>query len=220
MKSYSAMKIVGRLLTTVTLLLLSSASGWAHKVNVFAYVEGDMVVVEGYFGGNVKAQNSLVEVLDSGGKRILEGKTDEKGIWRFKLADLPPITGDIKIVLGAGMGHRADFTLSAADIPVPSQQRPSAQPKSEETFTGDPLLAATSSSVECQDTGQLKKVLEETLDQKIQPLVKMLGAQQRLLMEQKERSPTMTEIIGGIGWILGIVGVAGYFMGRNRKTSN
>ena len=66
----------------------------------------------------------------------------------------------------------------------------------------------------------MKKIVEEAVDAKIQPLVKMLGAQQRLIMEQKESGPTMTEIIGGIGWILGIVGVAGYFMGRNRKTTN
>ena len=87
------MKVVGSLLTTVILLLFSSAPGWAHKVNVFAYVEGDKVVVEGYFSGNIKAQNSAVEVLDSDGKKILEGKTDDKGIYSFKLADLPPLKG-------------------------------------------------------------------------------------------------------------------------------
>ena len=80
----------------ITLLLFPSVSGWAHKVNVFAYVEGDKVVVEGYFSGNVKAQDSPVEVLDSDGKKILEGKTDSKGMYSFKLADLPPIKGDIR----------------------------------------------------------------------------------------------------------------------------
>ena len=42
----------------------------------------------------------------------------------------------------------------------------------------------------------------------------MLGKQQKLLMELKEKSVSLTEIIGGIGWILGIVGVAAYFMSR------
>jgi len=50
----------------------------AHKVNVFAYVEGDRVIVEGYFSGNAKAQDSLVQIIDETGKKLLEGKTDKK----------------------------------------------------------------------------------------------------------------------------------------------
>jgi nickel transport protein len=220
LKSYFGMKVVGCLLTTVTLLLLSSTSGWAHKVNVFAYVEGDTVIVEGYFSGKVKAQNSVVEVLDSDGKKILEGETDEKGIWRFKLADLPPIKGDIKIVLEGGMGHKADFTLSQADLLGSTQNTSAPQPKNEETKIAGPPLAAAQPSVQVQDLALLQKVVEDALDQKIQPLVKMLANQQKMLMEQKDKGPTITEIIGGVGWILGIVGVAGYFMGRSRKRTN
>jgi len=220
LKSYFGVKVVGSLVTTVTLFLFCATSGWAHKVNVFAYVEGDSVVVEGYFSGNVKAQNSVVEVLDSDGKKILEGKTDEKGIWRFKLADLPPINGDIKIVLEGGMGHKADFTLSQAELLGSAQKTSAPKPKNEETKIAGPHLAAAETSVQVQDPALLKKLVEDALDQKIQPLVKMLSNQQKMLMEQKDKGPTMTEIIGGVGWILGIVGVAGYFMGRSRKRTN
>jgi nickel transport protein len=205
-------------LIALVILLLSDVSGWAHKVNVFAYVEGDTVVVEGYFGGSVKAQDSPVEVFDSDGKKILEGKTDSKGIYSFKLAELPPIKGDIKIVLEGGMGHKADYTVSLADLPVSTEKTSAPQPKNEETkIAGPPPLAAAQPSVQAQDPALLKKVVEDAVEQKIQPLVKMLGNQQKMLMEQKDKGPTITEIIGGLGWILGIVGVAGYFMGRNRK---
>jgi nickel transport protein len=64
----------------------------------------------------------------------------------------------------------------------------------------------------------MKKAVEEALDDKIAPLVKMLGEQQRLLLEQKTREPSLTEIVGGIGWILGIVGIAAYFMSLRRKS--
>jgi nickel transport protein len=220
LKSYFGMKVAGSVMTAITLLLLSSISGWAHKVNVFAYVEGDAVVVEGYFSGNVKAQNSVVEVLDSDGKKILEGKTDEKGICRFKLADLPPINGDIKIVLEGGMGHKADFTFSQADLPVSTQKTAAPQPKTQETTTAAPALVAVQPSAQVQDSALMKKIVEDAVDEKIQPLVKMLGNQQKMLMEQKDKGPTITEIVGGIGWILGIVGVAGYFMGRKRNRTN
>ncbi len=220
MKSYFGMKVVGSVMTAITLLLLSSISGWAHKVNVFAYVEGDMIVVEGYFSGNVKAQNSVVEVLDSEGKKILEGKTDEKGICRFKLADLLPINGDIKIVLEGGMGHKADFTLNQADLPVSTQKTAAPQPNAQKTLTAAPALVAVQPSGPVQDSALMKKIVEDAVDEKIQPLVKMLGNQQKMLMEQKDKGPTITEIVGGIGWILGIVGVAGFFVGRGRKRTN
>ena len=217
MKSEFAVKALRGLMIAITLLLLSSVLGWAHKVNVFAYVEGDTVVVEGYFSGNVKAQDSPVEVFDSDGKKILEGKTDSKGMYAFKLADLPPIKGNMRIVLDGGMGHRADFTLSAADLSSSMQEIQSPQTKSEKKEPVDSPLAAVQPSVRVQDPAVMKKIVEDAVDQRIQPLVKMLGTQQKLLMEQRDRGPTVTEIVGGIGWILGIVGVAGYFMGRNRK---
>ena len=33
-------------------LLVVPSAAWAHKVNVFAYVEGDIVVTESYFSGS------------------------------------------------------------------------------------------------------------------------------------------------------------------------
>lgn len=208
---------VGGLLTIIAAIFLSIAPAWAHKVNVFAYVEGDKVSVEGYFSANVKAQDSLVEVFDSAGTKILEGKTDGKGIYAFKLTDLPPVKGDIKIVLDAGMGHKADFTLSAADLPVTTQKTRSPELESEKKESAG-LAMAAAPSVQTQDPDILKKVVENVVKHEIEPLVKMIGSQQKLLMEQRDKGPSMTDIFGGIGWIMGIVGIAAYFMSRNPKT--
>ena len=62
----------------------------------------------------------------------------------------------------------------------------------------------------------LKRAVAEELDKKIQPILRMLGEQQKLLMEQKLKGPGITEIIGGIGWIFGIVGVWAYLISRKR----
>ena len=64
------------------------------------------------------------------------------------------------------------------------------------------------------DQALLKRLVEEAVDSRIQPLATMLGQQQKLLMELKEKRSSLTEIFGGIGWILGIVGVAAYLMSR------
>lgn len=52
------------LLTTVYYLLFTSTA-FAHKVNIFAYVEGDTVYTESYFPDGKKVESGLVEVYDS-----------------------------------------------------------------------------------------------------------------------------------------------------------
>ena len=213
---FFGLRPINGVLITIIMAFHSGTPALAHRVNVFAYVEGDKVWVEGYFSASVKAQDSSVDVFDSAGTKILEGKTDSKGIYSFKLTDLPPVTGDIKIVLDAGMGHKADFILSAADLPITSQQTPSLKqtPKERESTGG---MMSVVPSAQTQDTALLKAVVEDAVEQKIQPLVKMIGSQQKLLMEQGNRGPSLSEIIGGIGWIMGIVGIAAYLMSRNSK---
>ena len=213
------MRKCGALLAAFTLVLSFTPAAWGHKVNVFAYVQGDKVFVEGYFGGNVKAQNSAVEVFDSDGKKILVGKTDSKGMYSFRLTDLPPVKGDMKIVLVAGMGHRSEYNLSADELPasavIKGASGTGVQTKEPEIVRQTALPEAAPLSV--QDASTLKKLVAEELDKKIQPVLKMLGEQQRLLMEQKSKGPGITEIVGGIGWIFGIVGVGAYLTTRKRN---
>ena len=122
--SKRARRMLGLSVATILGLCLVSVQAQAHKVNVFAYVEGDRVVVEGYFSGNVKAQDCRVEVFDEAGEKIRDGKTDPKGIYSFKLADLPAFAGGLRIVLQAGMGHKAEYTLSGPDIPGAVKKEP------------------------------------------------------------------------------------------------
>ena len=89
----------------------------AHKINVFAVVEKDSLMVEGYFPGNVKAQNSPVEVYDSSGAKIAQGRTDTGGVCNISLAEMKPIKGDLKVVISTGDGHKSEYVVKAAEIP-------------------------------------------------------------------------------------------------------
>jgi nickel transport protein len=87
-------------------------SAFAHRVNVFAWVEGDRVFVECKYPDGTKVREGVIRVLDSAGKELLTGKTDAKGEFSFKV----PKQDDLKIVLEAGMGHRAEWPLSKQDL--------------------------------------------------------------------------------------------------------
>ncbi|MBW1644607.1 MAG: hypothetical protein JRJ76_17440 [Deltaproteobacteria bacterium] len=51
--------------------------------------------------------NAPIEVFDGNGKLILSGKTDKSGSFIFKL----PLCKDMRIVLNASEGHRAEYRL-------------------------------------------------------------------------------------------------------------
>lgn len=95
------------------LLLISASVVFAHKVNIFAYQEGDIVYTESYFSDGTKVKDGIVEVYDSQGTKLLEGKTDENGEFNFKLLK----KDDLKIVLLTSLGHKNSYTLSVDELP-------------------------------------------------------------------------------------------------------
>ncbi len=171
---------------------------WAHKVNVFAWVEGDVVFVEGYYPGGKKAQDSLVEVYNSTGAKLLEGRTNQKGEFSFKI----PVKEDLKIVLTAGMGHKNDFTITAGDYggSEPSSDEP--VPK-----TREKVEASSSPTV---DMGQLEVMIDQALERKLEPVIK-------LIRSTRKEGPSVTEIIGGIGYIFGLFGLVMYFKSKKER---
>ena len=170
---------------------------WAHKVNVFAWAEGDTIFVEGYYPGGKKPQNALVEVFNPAGTRLLHGKTNDKGQFSFKV----PEETDLKIVLTAGMGHKNDFTLAASDLGGEGSLPPSVPSKRHAHSVVESVPVST-------DIHQLETIIDEALDRKLDPVLK-------LIRDSRRQGPSITEIIGGIGYIFGLVGVAVYF--NNRK---
>ena len=96
----------------VGLLWFGTASVDAHRVNLFAWVEGDRVYVESKFSGGKRVNAGTITVLDAAGTELLSGITDENGTFSFKV----PKKTDLKIVLEASTGHRAEWTVAASEI--------------------------------------------------------------------------------------------------------
>jgi len=185
---------------------------WGHGVNVFAYVDGQKIFVEGYFTGKSKAVDSIVEVFDAQGNKLHEGRTNNDGVYSFKVADVVPVRGDLRIVLKAGPEHQAEFRIPASELPAYPKRKTAAAPAQKDPQPQEMNLSGSPET--SHDRAVLKRIVEEAVDRKIQPLATMLGKQQKLLMELNEKRISLTEIFGGIGWILGIVGVAAYLMSR------
>jgi nickel transport protein len=178
--------------------VIPSAPAQAHKVMVFAYQEGGTVYAEGYFADGKKAQDSLVEVFAANGAKLLEGKTDDNGLFSFPMPDSP----EIRIVLTASMGHRAECTLKVSS----DAARPSAA-KEEASGT----IQQGEKAAEAVGEDRIRAIVSEELDRKIAPLAREVA-----LLHQ-EKGPSLTDIIGGIGYIIGIMGLLMYFKARRRE---
>ena len=101
------------LLFLLILIIFAAVPAMAHKVNVFAYVEGDTVYTESYFPDGKAVESGTIEVLNSSGKKILEGNTDKEGLFSFPL---PTPKEDLTIVINASMGHKNSYLLKKSEM--------------------------------------------------------------------------------------------------------
>ncbi|MFC1824057.1 cobalamin biosynthesis protein CbiL [Thermodesulfobacteriota bacterium] len=171
----------------------------AHRIYLFAWVEGDMVHTDSYFPNRKKVGGGRIEVFDEKGNRLLEGKTDEKGAFSFT----PPQKTTLRIVLNASMGHKAEFTLSADEFSDGPQEKKAETPMN--TSKAKPLTGAA------MDREQVRIEIEGVLDQKLRPIIRALA---RI---QEEKTPGFRDIIAGIGYIFGIMGLILYFKNRPKN---
>ncbi len=184
----------------------------AHRVNVFAYVEGDEVVVEGSFSKSNRVHGGGVTVMDAGsGEVFLTGKTDDEGVFRFKIPEAAKEQkADLRIVLQAGEGHRNEWTVESSEY-----SGASGNDSSNETSVAKPAdPAGGSDNVDSAAKGKAaldEAVLRRVLDAELE---KKLGPIRRMLTDEHEKGPGFVEIVGGVGWIFGLMGLVAYMRAR------
>ena len=170
----------------------------AHRAIIFAWVEGGKIFTESKFSGGRPAKQGDIIVYDLEGNQLLKGKTDDQGEFSFVI----PKKTAMKIVLQAGMGHRGEWLIpfkEIEDVAGAADPRKTASKKAEEQ--------AEICDVTLDD---IRHVVEEALDKRLNPVMKTL-------VESRESRPTFRDIFGGIGYILGLVGVAAYFNYRRKS---
>ncbi|MCJ7656587.1 MAG: hypothetical protein MUO55_02260 [Candidatus Atribacteria bacterium] len=185
------------------IIIMMDVPVFAHKVNIFAYLEGDKVYTESYFNDGKKCIDSKIEVLDNQGNKLLEGLTDEEGMFSFEIPSEDIVDGDLKVVLTASMGHRAEYTISADEL---GDTVVSIEEKLEE-----PISVASPETI-LVDLKEIQLIIEDILDEKLKPIMREM----REIKKSQEDRISPTEIIGGIGYIIGIFGIIAYFLSRKR----
>lgn len=211
-------------------ILGTAASALAHRVNIFAWTEGNEVVAECGFNGGNKVKDGQIVVFDAAtGAKLAEGRTDDYGVYRFSVSAEGKAHG-VRIVIKAGEGHQNEWTVEAAELsgiqPQAAAAPSGAAPATTATTAAAPA-AATAVGTTTSTSGQATKKAEKTAPQQtanisaeeLQTIVNAaldvkLGPIRKELAEMRVARPGFSEIFGGIGWLVGLAGIALYFKGR------
>ncbi len=203
-------------LLVLLLLAILSTPALAHRVLVFAYSEGDTIHTESKFVPNDPVRQGKILVLDAQtGQELLAGQTDKKGKFSFKIpAQAAAGKMDLRIVTEAAMGHRGEWLLTAASY-LPGVKTASAPAPAVAT----PAPAATSApaAAPAAKTGNAgQQALEAALNQALE---RQLAPINEKLTELTLHRTSLTDIVGGLGYILGFFGLWAYFMSKRQKDS-
>jgi nickel transport protein len=195
-------RIASFLAVSIVLSLALCETVYAHRVNIFAWAEGDTVFVECKFPDGRRVNEGTIRVLDPAGAELLSGQTNDQGEFSFKI----PKQTDMTVVLEASMGHRAEWKIPAEELSAAGQPAATAAPVQQAAgaeLSAPPAGAAEgeASAIPSQD---IQQALERALDKKLAPVLKMLA-------ESREQGPKVSDVLGGLGYIVGVAGIAAYF---------
>jgi len=177
-----------RCLLPILFILGPALPALAHRVQVLAYPSGGEIVVEATVGNNEPVtRGSEVTVAKSvNGDILLRGETDRQGRFKFPVPDLSPNTG-LLITVNSGMGHVGSSTLPPEELKGQQLSEPTKKKERKES----------SLSPEEQ---RLSDLVSRAVAREVEPL-------KRMLAKKMDSGPSMRDIIGGIGWLVGIGGL-------------
>jgi nickel transport protein len=175
----------------------------AHRVTIFAWVDGDTVHTQSKFGGGKMVNNGEVSVFDPEGNLLLKGSTDENGEFSFGV----PKKTSLRIELKAGMGHQSEWIVKAEEIEAVQENNlvVSDQPEDSNKVLQKRYEILTETSLTREE---IEQAVEQAVEKKLKPVMQMLS-------DLRDPGPKITDILGGIGYIIGLVGIGAYF--KNRK---
>ncbi|MCI5148212.1 MAG: hypothetical protein D3916_02215 [Candidatus Electrothrix sp. MAN1_4] len=171
----------------------------AHKLNVFSWADDKQIYGEAFFNGGRKAKNVPIQIQDAKSDRvILTTQTDKEG--KFQLS--PPQQAiqqklDLRIIGNSGDGHRGEWLLTADEYLMADSS---------------PVPAVENQAREELDIQGIRDIIRQELARELAPIKQQLA-------EGHEDKARPRDIIGGIGWIIGLAGMLAWIL-SNKKRNN
>ena len=188
----------GVLLAAIVLSLVPPLPALAHKLKLFATVEGTIIRGRVYFAGDSLAKGIRITVQGPAGEPLAEAVSDEDG--RFAVDARERV--DHHLVADSGDGHQARFVVAAADLPPGLPERPT------QNVLADPPAAPPAPQADAPAAAEIEALVDRAVARHVRPLAERLVALEDTLRWR--------DILGGLGYIAGVTGVACYVAARRR----
>jgi hypothetical protein len=173
-------------------------------MTVFATAQGKTIQGEVYYQDGSPAQNVTVSVLDPAGRMLGTATTDGEGRFSYQ----PRFRGSHTFVADGGFGHRAEHTVAAEELPVDLPEIPADEP-----------VAETGPATPVADPGQAPRATGASPNE-LAAEIRALNQQIAALRSDLEKWKTalrLQDVLGGVGYILGILGGVSYFLAGRRR---
>lgn len=223
------LKILACIASFCLCLCLFSLPAQGHALHVFAWLENDQILVQADFGQGRPANAAAITVYDSTDrKELAHGKTNAQGRFTFTVPAVIRQGHGLTIVANAGQGHAGEWTMDASELYAAASltagfDEAAIRARQEGLETPDhvhvqtipsgnvAVTQAPTANGQTHNTSheQIRNIVSEALELKLAPIRQEIAA-------QSSSGPTFGEIIGGIGWIIGLVGIGFYFKSRKR----
>lgn len=195
------MKRILAILLCFGLLAAFTAPALSHRLKLFATVEAGAIAGYAFFSGGGRARGADIIFRSAEGKELKRLKAGNDGSFRW----IPDRAQDVKVVVNTGEGHAAEIWIAAARLGAPVQEPP---PPARE-----PKKSEQARSVPKTNPAELAALIEQKVDvavaRQIKPLMEAYA--------QAEARVRFNDVMGGIGMIVGLAGIALWAMGRRRR---
>lgn len=204
------MNVIKLIYAAAALIAVSAVgSAQAHRLNVFAYPQADQVCAEAKFANGTPARGAEVNFINDAGESILKAVTSDEGKVCIALpAGFKPAS--LTVVVDAGAGHQNRWKISreefsAAEVSKEPLLLTYESKKTDSVISSDPKLYTQK---DLDDAVLLAKEDQET---------KVIVPLRRELAQAQNPEISLRDIVGGLGWLIGLGGIFAWLSARRKK---
>ena len=180
--------MIRRLTTALVALACLALPAEAHRLKLFAQVTGETIAGYGFYIGGGRPEGADLVVATPNGKEVSRLKTGTDGGFSFT----PPTPGRYRLTLSGGDGHLATVDVSTDGTPT----------------AGQAVKMTTSPTATLPDNldARIAQAVDAAVARQIRPLLEAYDA--------ADGRVRFNDLIGGLGWIVGLAGLWAWFRSR------
>ncbi len=185
----------------------------AHKLMIYASAAGETISGSVYLDSGARLKDLTVRVQGPDGQKLGQVSTNEEGEFSYR-ADM---RCDHVFVAHTPAGHRATYTVEASELPV-SLPRPegsqggAAAEQRNAAESGEPDSSVPEAGKAQLSREEIRSIVEEAVSRQLRPL--------RRDMQKRRSEVQIRDVLGGVGYIFGLMGIILYLkkLRRDRRS--